>query len=34
MALERMKNCASVSVLAEELGAHRTVEVLPDPGNG
>ena len=25
MALERMKNCASVSALAEELGVHRTV---------
>jgi transposase-like protein len=25
MALERMKTCASVSALAEELGVHRTV---------
>jgi transposase-like protein len=25
MALERMKNCESVSELAEELGIHRTV---------
>jgi transposase len=25
MALERLKNCASVSALAEELGVHRTV---------
>jgi transposase len=25
MALERMKNCESVSALAEELGIHRTV---------
>ena len=25
MALERMKNCASVSALADELGVHRTV---------
>ena len=25
MALERMKNCASVSALAEDLGVHRTV---------
>ena len=25
MALERMKNCASVSALAEERGVHRTV---------
>ena len=25
MALERMKNCESVSALAEELGVHRTV---------
>jgi hypothetical protein len=25
MALERMKNCESVSALTEELGVHRTV---------
>jgi transposase-like protein len=25
MALERLKNCASVTALAEELGVHRTV---------
>jgi len=25
MALERMKNCASVLALAEQLGVHRTV---------
>ena len=25
MALERMKNCTSVSALADELGVHRTV---------
>jgi transposase-like protein len=25
MALERMRNCESVSALAEELGVHRTV---------
>jgi transposase-like protein len=25
MALERLRNCASVSALAEELGVHRTV---------
>ena len=25
MAMERMKNCQSVSALAEELGIHRTV---------
>ena len=25
MALERMKNCTSVSALAEELGVHRTI---------
>lgn len=32
MALERMRNCGSVSALAEDLGAHRTVlyHSLPD----